>query len=318
MIIHDIDLAATILQQNEIIAIPTETVYGLAGNAFNDTAIEKIYTCKNRPRNNPLIIHIHSIQQLDQVACEIPDWVYTITDRFWPGPLTLILKKQASISMQVTAGLDTVAVRMPNHHLTLELLKKLPFPLVAPSANPFTRISPTNAEHVNMYFQNKIVVLDGGTCSLGLESSIIHPEGDTISIYRHGAITADMLRFTQKEIIVKTSDHKTPLAPGMFLKHYAPQTQTLLTDNIQKAIAQYPDTNIAVLSFTECKLHHSKIYFDCLSPKKDLYEAAKNLYSKLLFLDSLDKELLIIERVPNEGIGLAINERLEKAASIKL
>jgi L-threonylcarbamoyladenylate synthase len=187
--------------KNELIAIPTETVYGLAGNAYSDTAIRKIFELKKRPLLNPLIVHLKSASCIQEVASEIPEIGLKLINQFWPGPLTLILKKQKHISDLMTAGKDTVAVRVPNHPLTLALLNELEFPLTAPSANPFGSISPTNAEHVLSYFGKEIeAILDGGQCEKGLESTIIGFENEKPILYRHGAISMDEI---EKEYISK-------------------------------------------------------------------------------------------------------------------
>ena len=192
MITKSLENAIITLRKNELIAIPTETVYGLAGNAYNETAIKKIFELKKRPFYNPLIVHIKSLAYLQEIASDIPDNALKLAKVFWPGPLTLVLKKQKHISDLITAGKNTVAVRVPSHPLTLDLLNKLDFPLVAPSANPFGSISPTHAEHVFNYFGEELnIILDGGECEKGLESTIIGFENNQTLLYRHGAISLE-------------------------------------------------------------------------------------------------------------------------------
>jgi L-threonylcarbamoyladenylate synthase len=183
----NIATAAQALIKDEIIAIPTETVYGLAGNAYSENALKKIFELKKRPFYNPLIVHIKSTQFLDMVATDIPDMARKLAEEFWPGSLTLVLKKQSHIPDIVTAGKETVAVRVPNHPVALALLEKLEFPLAAPSANPFGSISPTTAMHVSNYFKENLeIILDGGACQNGIESTIIGFENNQPILYRHG------------------------------------------------------------------------------------------------------------------------------------
>ena len=192
IISKDISKAVALLNQEKLVAIPTETVYGLAGNIFSEKAIDSIFKTKQRPLFNPLIVHIPSIDYLETIVARIPEKAKLLAEAFWPGPITLVLKKKEVIPDVITAGKDTVAVRIPNHPTTLELLKQLDFPLAAPSANPFNRISPTSAEHVESYFKNDIkMVLDGGTCTSGIESTIIGFENDEPIIYRLGALALE-------------------------------------------------------------------------------------------------------------------------------
>ncbi|MFT7083553.1 MAG: L-threonylcarbamoyladenylate synthase, partial [Nonlabens sp.] len=174
LVSKDILKAAEILSREELVAIPTETVYGLAGNIYSDTAIKKIFDLKKRPFFNPLIVHIHSVDQIMELATHFPEKAQLLAKAFWPGSLTLILKKQPTVPELITAGNDTVGIRIPQHELTLELLRNLPFPLAAPSANPFTYISPTTAQHVKSYFDGELeMILDGGDCENGIESTIV-------------------------------------------------------------------------------------------------------------------------------------------------
>ena len=192
LISQDIDQAISLLNQDELIAIPTETVYGLAGNIYSEKAISAIYALKQRPLFNPLIVHVHSVDQLENLTIEFPEKAKKLATQFWPGPLTLILKKHPNVPDLITAGNDTVAVRIPNHALTLALLSKLDYPLAAPSANPFGSISPTNALHVADYFVGQLpMVLEGGQCQNGIESTIVGFENGEPVLYRLGAISQE-------------------------------------------------------------------------------------------------------------------------------
>lgn len=313
MITNNIKIAETALLRNDLVAIPTETVYGLAGNAFNDSVIKKIFELKKRPYFNPLIVHIKSMSALDTVAIDIPPIAYQLADIFWPGPLTLLLKKQSVISDLVTAGKPTVAVRVPHHETTLKLLNNLPFPLAAPSANPFGSISPTSPFHVEAYFGSDLeVILDGGICKKGIESTIIGFNNQQPILYRHGAISIEEIEEKVGKIKVVTKNNNDPSAPGMLSKHYAPATKTILTENITKTALEYQHCKIGLLLFNK-RINIKTAAQKVLSEKGDLKEAAKNLYATLHDLDKLNLDIIIAEKMPNNGLGLSINDRLERA-----
>lgn len=314
MITTDLELVINSLKRGEIVSIPTETVYGLAGNALKEENVDLIFNLKKRPAFNPLIVHIPDVNFLDRVAENIPDPAKLLANHFWPGPLTLILKKKASIPNRVTAGKDTVAVRVPNHPLTLELLKKLPFPLAAPSANPFGSISPTLAIHVYKYFGDKIpFILDGGSCKSGLESTIIGFENETPVLYRHGALALEKIKEVIGPVKELIKNDQNPQAPGMLSKHYAPQTETIRSENMLETIANFPNKKIGVLSFQKIDLSEEITHQEILSEKGHLEEAARNLYAALHRLDQLQLELIVVPYFPNHGLGKTINDRLQRA-----
>lgn len=314
MITTDLELVINSLKRGEIVSIPTETVYGLAGNALKEESVDLIFNLKKRPAFNPLIVHIPDVNFLDRVAENIPDPAKLLANHFWPGPLTLILKKKASIPNRVTAGKDTVAVRVPNHPLTLELLKKLPFPLAAPSANPFGSISPTLAIHVYKYFGDKIpFILDGGSCKSGLESTIIGFENETPVLYRHGALALEKIKEVIGPVKELIKNDQNPQAPGMLSKHYAPQTETIRSENMLETIANFPNKKIGVLSFQKIDLSEEITHQEILSEKGHLEEAARNLYAALHRLDQLQLELIVVPYFPNHGLGKTINDRLQRA-----
>jgi L-threonylcarbamoyladenylate synthase len=307
-------LAKELLEKNEVIAIPTETVYGLAGNAYNEIAVKKIFEIKKRPFYNPLIVHIASVVRLDTVAESIPAIAYKLAEMFWPGPLTLILKKKSLIPHWVTGGKDSVAVRVPNHPLTLQLLNTLDFPLAAPSANPFGTISPTQADHVANYFKNKIpLILDGGTCKSGLESTIIGFENDQVILYRHGAISIEAIESITGKLISNTHQDATPIAPGMLSKHYAPNTNTIATSDLKKEMSLYSNRKIGVVAFKELDFEAKNCNVEVLSKNGLLEEAAKNFYAALHRLDKENLELIIIEQLPDYSLGKTINDRIQRA-----
>lgn len=315
MISNNIKLAASLLAQEEIIGFPTETVYGLAGNAFSEKAIQKIYSTKKRPSFNPLIVHIKGIEDLEKIAVEIPAKAYELASRFWPGPLTLILKKQPHISDSITAGKETVAVRIPRHEVALELLSQLDFPLVAPSANPFGSISPTKASHVDEYFREQIpMVLEGGDCKSGVESTIVGFEEERIILYRYGAISKEEIEDVVGPVMVFNKDNKSPKAPGMVLKHYAPSTKFILTNNVKEELLKHKEKRIGLLLFKD-EISGAEVDKQIiLSSDGSLEEAASRLYNTLHEMDRLHLELIIAERFPDVDLGATINDRLERAS----
>ena len=314
MITTNINEAILALKSNKIIAIPTETVYGLAGNAYNESALKKIFALKKRPFHNPLIVHIKSIDYLNNVACDIPEAAIKLAKLFWPGPLTLVLKRQPHIPDFVTSGKETVAVRVPNHPLTLSLLEQLDFPLAAPSANPFGSISPTSAEHVSYYFNDDLeIILDGGICEKGIESTIIGFKNGQPILYRHGSISVDEIEKAIGKLNVSTNDNLQPSAPGMLSRHYAPKTDIYITNNITELIGSFPNKKIGLLLFKNQIILQQSTYKKVLSETGNMKEAAKNLYAALHQLDMINLDLIIAERFPNEGLGKTINDRLQRA-----
>ncbi|MGB0980902.1 MAG: L-threonylcarbamoyladenylate synthase [Winogradskyella sp.] len=314
IISKDISKAITLLTNHQLVAIPTETVYGLAGNIYSEKAINAIFETKKRPFFNPLIVHIPSVEMLSDIVDYIPKKAQLLADAFWPGPITLVLKKKPIIPNLITAGKDTVAVRVPNHATTLALLKQLPFPLAAPSANPFSSISPTSAQHVEDYFKDTIkMVLDGGACKSGIESTIIGFEDDAPIIYRLGSIAIEDLEAVVGKIQIKNKKEVKPDAPGMLDRHYAPKTTTILTDNIFETIQQNLGKRIGVIAFnSEIDATHLATQI-VLSKSGNMAEAASKLYDTLHQLDKQHLDIIIAEKCPDFGLGKSINDRLERA-----
>ena len=312
-----IQAAVAALQNNEIVAMPTETVYGLAGNAYSEVAVQKIFALKNRPHYNPLIVHIKSAHFLQQVAKNIPVVAIQLADAFWPGPLTLVLEKQDHIPAIVSGGKNTVGVRVPNHPVALELLQQLDFPLAAPSANPFGSISPTTAKHVEDYFSGSLdIILEGGSCEKGIESTIIGFENEQAVLYRQGSTKVqDIEKITGPLKIRVHANNESVVAPGMLSKHYAPITTTILTGDIALDIQKYSDKRIGVLQLSPTTLPSFVIAVETLSQTGNLEEAAKNLYAAMHRLDHQNLDLIIAQKMPAVGMGLAINDKLERAAT---
>ena len=303
------------LEAGGLVAIPTETVYGLAANAFKEESIIKIFEAKKRPSFDPLIVHIASMSCVDELVSEFPDTAKKLAKAYWPGPLTLVLKKSDKIPLAVTSGMDTVGVRVPNHPLSLQLLKSLDFPLAAPSANPFGYTSPTQAFHVNVQLGNSVdYILDGGPCSVGIESTIVSCIGDNVTVLRLGGLALEDLEKTLGRPVdeVKTSSDK-PNAPGMLTSHYNPGKKVII-GNIDHNLKKFPRARVGVLSFKRKFKNLNITKQIALSPKGDMKEAAKNLFGALRKLDSRAVEFILTEQVPDEGLGKAINDRLLRAS----
>jgi L-threonylcarbamoyladenylate synthase len=296
------------------VVIPTETVYGLAGNIYSIKAIDSIFKTKNRPANNPLIVHIDSYEKLADLVEEIPEKAKKLAEVFWPGSLTLVLKKKKSVPYTITAGKETVAVRIPNHQLTLELLKQLDFPLAAPSANPFGSISPTTAQHVVDYFKDTLeMVLDGGNCINGIESTIIGFENENPILYRLGSLSVEEIESIIGPIKIMNENNSSPLAPGMLSRHYAPKTKTIVSENIKEELKKHKNLKIGLLLFNDDIDSCENIVREILTDKKDLKEAAANLYAAMHRLDRKNLDLIIAEKFPNNSLGKSINDRLNRA-----
>lgn len=306
----NIDLAADLLRNGKLVAIPTETVYGLAGNALDTAAVASIFAAKARPAFDPLIVHISNIAQLPMYVQDAPEKALRLAALFWPGPLTLLFKKKAIIPDLVTSGHETVAVRIPNHPLTLALLNLIDFPLSAPSANPFGYVSPTTAQHVRNQLDGKLdYILDGGPCSVGLESTIVSFEHATPKVLRLGGLSLEAIEDALGEKVTHQLSSSSPQAPGMLVSHYNPRKKVVLD-----AAPETDSTHIGYIRFAAPLAHVPADRQVVLSPSGNLFEAAQNLFAALRFFDSNRFEKVIAQRVPNEGLGRAINDRLARAA----
>lgn len=306
-IMHAVD----ILRNGGIVAFPTETVYGLGADALNSYAVAKIFEAKNRPHFDPLIVHLGQNDWIYRYAETVPPDALKLIEAFWPGPLTLILRKKHVIPDIVTAGLPTVAMRMPAHPVALALIQAFGYPVAAPSANPFGYVSPTKARHVSKMLEGKIpLVLDGGDSVFGIESTIVSATEKGVRIHRHGAISEEEL--TQRVHIVETdspdSDYRSP---GELPYHYSPHKLLRIVNGSDEIEIE----NSAFLSFEEPRVNPKSKYLRILSKRGDLREAAANLFSHLIELDGMDVEIIYAEKVPQHGIGRAIMERLIKASN---
>lgn len=316
MIGTDINKAAELLTAGEIVAIPTETVYGLAANAFNDVAVTKVFEAKKRPSFDPLIVHTDTFEKVKHFTTHVPDAAKQLAEAIWPGPLTLILPKKHIIPDIVTSGNDTVGVRIPNHPLTLKLLSQLNFPLAAPSANPFGYISPTTAQHVADQLGNKIpYILDGGACQVGIESTIVSFAYDVPRILRLGGLKIEQITDIIGEVELHLTENANPQAPGQLDAHYSPSVKLILTDNLSEELGKIENAKeVGVISLSS---YFAEVPSDNqirLSPEEDINEAARNLFAAMRVLDTMNLKIILAEKMPETGLGAAINDRLKRAS----
>jgi L-threonylcarbamoyladenylate synthase len=300
---------AALLRAGKLVAFPTETVYGLGADATNDRAVARIFAAKGRPRFNPLIVHVAGLAEAEAIG-EFDARAREIAAHFWPGPLTLVLRRRESsgISLLACAGLDTVAIRAPDHPVAQALLRATGHPLAAPSANRSGRISPTRAEHVGAELGSRVaLVLDGGACPIGLESTVLDLTGAPPALLRPGDVTLEDLCALLREVRTGGADPMAPRAPGQLASHYAPRL-TLRLD------ATSPEPGEALLAFgPEAPPGFAEVLF--LSRRGDLTEAAGNLFAMLRRLDRPDFTGIAVMPVPERGLGRAINDRLRRAAA---
>ena len=307
--------AARLLKEGEVVAIPTETVYGLAGNAFEPKALAKIFAAKERPTFDPLIVHIADIAQLTDIAKDIPDSAYRLAEAYWPGPMTIILPKKDCIPDLCTSALPSVAVRFPSHPIAQAIIKESGLPLAAPSANLFKHVSPTTAEHVAAQLADRIAgIVDGGPCSVGVESSIISLAGEKPTVLRPGAITPEMFAKVLGDVAIKESTSKPGqpmLAPGQCDTHYRPQVPLYYGE--VPAGYPLPEHTVRIAFGTQAGPIPATVN---LSATGDMVEATSKLYAFMHDLDKSEYDLILVDPIPNTGVGMALNDRL-KRASIK-
>lgn len=310
----DIDKAAELALSGMLVAIPTETVYGLAADITNENALKALYAAKERPSDHPVIVHIGDKAQLFELAENIEEDTHKLVDAFWPGPLTLVFKKRSSVSDMVTGGQDTVAIRMPQHPLALAFLVAVKRGIAAPSANKFGKVSPTKAEHVAADLSDEVAyVLDGGTCDVGVESTILDMSSSTKQILRPGKITASML----EEVLgykVELKEKSAVRVPGSLSSHYAPvkPISLLSSNNLENGIAQIVNgkKGVSVLSFN--KPNAGECHW--LEASRDPALYTKDFYSNLRKLDSFDCDTIVIEALPEGQEWTAVKDRLKRAS----
>jgi L-threonylcarbamoyladenylate synthase len=315
--------ASNFIKNNEVVAFPTETVYGLGANALDENSVLKIFEAKARPSDNPLIVHISKIKQLNDLVCEIPPIAHKLMDKFWPGALTIIFKKKELVPDITTAGRDSVAIRMPSHNIALKFIEKCNVPIAAPSANSFSKPSPTIAKHVYEDLNGKIpFIIDGGNCNIGLESTIIDLTQEKPMILRPGGITIEEI----ENVIGKVELHKSVLnpkekvdiakAPGMKYKHYSPNATVILIENstIDKIIKRNKNKKIGIISLNKnLQINNAKI------EKMELLNSINNLSHDIFKLfremDDHNIELIIVDKIPSKDLGISILNRVKKAAT---
>ena len=309
-----IEIAEQFLRAGRTVGIPTETVYGLAGNALDPAALTEIFRIKNRPSFDPLIVHLAGAEELEKYAAEIPEIARRLADAFWPGPLTLLLPRRLLIPNLVTAGLPRAAFRVPDHRPALELLARLDFPLAAPSANPFGYVSPTTAAHVLRQLGEKIpYVLDAGPCRIGLESTIVGFEPDGPTVFRLGGLSVEKIEALAGPVKIRLNQSSDPRAPGMLKLHYAPDKKVILGD-IRENHQKLAGRPLSILSFQNKFADLPAEAHYVLSATGQIEEAARNLFAALRLSDSDSADCLLAESLPESGLGRAINDRLRRAA----
>lgn len=331
----DLILAKKLLTEGKLVAIPTETVYGLAANGLDESAVAGIFSAKNRPTFDPLILHVASIEQAKSLCIEWPEMAQKLALAFWPGPLTLILPKASHVPDLTTSGQPTVGIRMPNNRITLELLRMLPFPLAAPSANPFGYVSPTNAQHVADQLGDRIdYILDDGDCPVGIESTIVSIVDGIPKVLRLGGLSLERIAAVLGvPVLEHLNQNSNPQAPGQLDQHYSPRCKLIALSamqptNIDPSVSiiyfskqqweQVSDsdllggTHLDLSGGTHLDLLGGTHYY--LSDNGDINEAAANLFSTLRKLDQDNQKVAYFEWAPNEGLGRAINDRLQRAA----
>lgn len=326
-------LSARLLQEGQLVAFPTETVYGLGANALDAQAVLNIFAAKGRPADNPLIVHIHDRSQLAPL-CDVPPLAEKLMDAFWPGPLTLIMPRKDAVPDAVTAGLDTVAVRMPSHPVAAALLRACELPIAAPSANRSGKPSPTTAQHVLEDMDGRIpLILDGGSCDVGLESTVVDVCHGTPCILRPGGITKGMLEAVLGEVDIAGSVLR-PLqageaarSPGMRYKHYSPDGQVTLVEGAEADVvaamaslyrdAQANSHHACVMCFTEHVAALANCHPHDIGSKDHPEEVAQRLFDTLRRLDTEGMDVIFSEVVPPEGVGLAVMNRLGRAAAFR-
>lgn len=310
------------LTNQQVVAIPTETVYGLAANIFSDVALAQVFALKQRPTSNPLIVHLKGAEDLPLVAARIPAKAWQLAAAFWPGPLTLILPKTPVVSPLITAHGPTVGVRVPAHAVALSLLQHLDFPLAAPSANLANYLSPTCAEDIAQAFPSIAdAILDGGSCQRGIESTVVGFSGEQlqgpVTIFRYGAVTKEQLELVLGEEVLERGgpETNTLVSPGMMLKHYSPRLPIFPCTQVEETLQQLPGRHkVALLTFTNSYQHPWVVEQVVLSPSGNLEEASFKFFQVLHELDRLAVDCIVAELFPPVGLGKALNDRLLRAA----
>lgn len=305
--------AQQLLEQGKLVAFPTETVYGLGAHALDVSAVLRIFEAKGRPQFDPLIVHADCAEHAFALASHVPDIARRLAERFWPGPLTLVLAKRAIVPDLVTSGMPTVALRVPAHPIALELLRGFGKPIAAPSANKFGRISPTTAEHVRTEFGDELeLILDGGPCRTGVESTIVSLVGPHPTLLRAGGTPSELLEHFLPQLELPSSDPEHPLAPGQLPSHYAPRTPLLIGGRNSPRDLQ--GRQVGFLGVGPARATSGYAHVEWLSQTGELRQAAASLFAAMRRLDALGLDCIVAELAPERGLGCAINDRLIRAS----
>ena len=318
--------AGQAIREGKIVAFPTETVYGLGADALNEEAVKKIFLAKDRPLYDPLIVHITCLEDAIDLVEELPPIVRTLGQTFWPGPLTMVMKKSKNISDIVTSGLDTVAIRIPGHPVAQALIREAKKPIVAPSANLFTHVSPTNAQHVIDDLKGKVdIIIDSGETTVGVESTVVDITELPLKILRLGGTTLESIQKITEKIIIANENEGLKKSPGMLKKHYAPKARLILAEgkseimvkNISNAASEYKKEGykVGIIASRENADKFSDFLVKIIGNAKDLETCAHNLYAQLRLLDEQRCDIIIAENFEDKGMGRAIMDRLRRASS---
>ncbi|MAT16220.1 MAG: threonylcarbamoyl-AMP synthase [Planctomyces sp.] len=316
----EIARAAKLLREGKLVAFATETVYGLGAHALDDRAAAGIFAAKERPAFDPLIVHIAERAQLNELVSEVPDLAVKLADAFWPGPLTMVLPKREIVPDLVTSGLPSVAVRIPAHPIARELLRTAGIPVAAPSANLFGQVSPTTAAHVSEQLGDRIdYILDGGPCTVGLESTVVAITREWVTLLRPGGTPVEVIEEVVGKVMIPEpagpeSDETAQHSPGMLTKHYAPRKPLFIVDDLSQASKKWNPAETGVLLLEESPLTEDFASVESLSPAGDLTEAAMNFFAALRRLDKADIARIVATPFPDQGLGRALNDRLRRAS----
>jgi len=312
----DVDTAADLIAAGRLVAFPTETVYGLGGHALDTRAVAAIFAAKQRPHFDPLIVHVPTIDEARALTTQFPDIAHRLAERFWPGPLTLVVPKESAVPDLVTAGLPTVALRIPDHPIARQLIETAGVPIAAPSANLFGQVSPTTAEHVAGQLGHRIdYIIDGGPCRVGVESTVLLLAGERPMLLRPGGVTLEEIESEIGPIATidreTCSDESPQPAPGLLERHYAPKTGLTIIDELPGKEQQSESGLLTLLPLEESADFTA---VEVLSPTGDLVEAAANFYAAIRRLDDCNLRHLFARPFPDHGLGRALNDRLQRAA----
>lgn len=327
-----IEEATNIIKNGGLVAFPTETVYGLGANGLDEGAVSKIFKAKGRPQDNPLILHVHSMEQIKDLVIEIPQIAITVMEEFWPGPLTILFKRSNRVPDIITAGLDTVALRMPKNDIALSLIRESNCPIAAPSANISGRPSPTSSSHVIQDLMGKVdMIIDGGMTGIGLESTVLDLSGDMPMILRPGGVTLEELRKIIPNLIEDSSIIKSniiPKSPGQKYRHYAPKAEMLVftgeVDNISSRIIEMTEEyinmgkTVGIMATDETEKLYKKGLVISLGSRENKEIIAHNLFNTIRLFDEAGVDIILGEGVDLPDLGLAIMNRMMKAASGKV